>query len=203
MNYTTLQEQVANHFVSTELVPFVPTAVELAEAELNRTVRAREMLSRSYVTLSGRYVGLPGDFLEARTVYITDAGWTERLEFLTIERLQEWKAHGRAKGRPAWYSVLGDELELLPEPTDDFDLDMVYYQRIPKLTDSNTSNWLIESHPDAYLYGALLQASPYLDKDRRIPTWQMMYNGALESLRLQNERSEYSGGTLKVRAKPL
>lgn len=205
MNYTELKEQVANHFVSMELVPFVPTAIEMAEAALNRQVRTRDMLSRSYIALSvsGRYVALPDDFLEARTVYITSGGWTERLEFLTVERMQEWKGVDRAQGRPAYYSVLGDEIELLPAPSDTFDIDMVYYQRIPKLDGSNATNWLIDSHPDAYLYGTLLQASPYLDKDRRIPTWQLMYDAALESLRLQNERSEFPGGTLKARAKPL
>lgn len=199
MNYTTLKEQVANHFVTTALVPFTDTAVELAEAELNRTVRAREMLSRSFSSVSGRFVTLPDDYLEARTVYIDAAGSSYRLEFVTLEKMQELRGAITESGRPRYYSIVGKSIELLPVTDSAVELDLAYYQRIPKLTDSNLTNWLIEKHPDLYLYGALKQASPYLDKDRRITTWQAMYQEGIESLRVQNERSEFSGGALKVR----
>lgn len=203
MNYTTLQEQVANHFVSTELVPFVPTAVELAEAEMNRTVRAREMLSRSFSSVSGQFAALPDDYLEVRTVFIDTAGTSHRLEFVTFERMQELREQQHGKRRPCYYTVVGNDLEFLPVPAGATPVDVTYYQRIPALADDNLTNWLIDKHPDMYLYGTLMQASPYLDKDRRIPTWQALYQAGLEGLRIQNERSEYSGGTLKVRARSL
>ena len=203
MNYATLQEKVANQFVTTELVPFIPTAIELAEAEFNRRVRHREMLLRSYFTLSGQYVPLPTDFLEARSVYITAAGYTERLEFLSIEQMQEKKQTAWDADRPIYYSILGAEIELLPEPSDTFEMDMAFYQRIPALSDLNPTNWLIDQHPDAYFYGALMQCAPYLGRDRRIDTWSSLYETVLESIHLSNERAEYSGGVLKMRAKAL
>jgi len=203
VNYTSLKQDIANHFVSTEIVPFIPTAIALAEADLNRRVRARDMLERAYFVLTNSYAPLPSDFLEARTLYITASGYTTRLEFLTIEEMQRKKGEEWIADRPVYYSVLGSEIELLPTLSGSFTLDMAYYQTIPGLSDVSPTNWLVDKHPDLYLWGTLLQAAPYMYQDKRVPMWSTAYEAALESLRVSNARSEFSGGVLKARAKAL
>lgn len=207
MNYTTLQEQVANHFVSVELVQFVPTAIEMAEAEFDRRLRVREMVARSFTLLDPtaakpQFVALPADFNAVRSLYITGTeGY--RLEFLPMDHLRLEKAQRPETGDPCVFTVIGGEFELVPVPSAARELEIVYYQKIPKLSDMNLTNWLIDSNPDMYLYGTLLQVSPYLDKDRRIPTWQQFYETALSELALQSQRAEFSGGPLKMQAAAL
>lgn len=46
----------------------------------------------------------------------------------------------------------------------------------------NKSNWILCDHLDAYLYGALLQAAPYLEDDARITTWGTFYNNAINGI---------------------
>jgi predicted ATPase len=51
-------------------------------------------------------------------------------------------------------------------------LDLDYYQRIPSLTTSNTTNWLLADAPHVYLYTSLLHATPFLMDDARYQVFQ-------------------------------
>ena len=42
--------------------------------------------------------------------------------------------------------------------------------------DYNYDNWLTEYAPQLLLYGTLLEATPFLKSDDRIPVWQNMYD---------------------------
>lgn len=202
MDYQALQEQVANHFVSTELVPFIPTAITLAEAELNRRLRTRESLTRARTTASEAYEGLPEDFNVMRSVYLVTTP-PQRLEVMPVAGIQAVQERTPGAGRPMYFSVTGDALQLTPEPDTDYPLEILYHARLPELSDANPTNWLLRRNPDIYLYGALLQASPYLDKDKRIPVWSSLYESAIEELNVQSERAEFSGGVLKMRSRSL
>jgi len=57
------------------------------------------------------------------------------------------------------------------------------------LSDSNTSNWLLSLSPDIYLYGALLQATPYLRDDERLPVIASLYQRMIEDMNISNERT--------------
>ena len=61
------------------------------------------------------------------------------------------------------------------------------------LSDSNTTNDMLTHHPDAYLYGALVEAEPYLQNDKRIQTWSGFYDRAKQDIITSNERDRHSG----------
>ena len=80
---------------------------------------------------------------------------------------------------------------------------MNYYKDISALSaqgDSGT-NWLLTSHPDIYLYGTLVQASPYLMDQESGKIWDGLLARSLLELKISDERSTYSGGTLNMRPK--
>jgi hypothetical protein len=60
---------------------------------------------------------------------------------------------------------------------------------------------LLTAAPDVYLYGALLQAAPYLKDDARISTWATLYTSAMEDLQVADDRGATSGGALVARAR--
>ena len=70
---------------------------------------------------------------------------------------------------------------------------MQYYAKTPVLSDTDTSNWILEYAPDVYIYGALLQAAPYLGDDARIQIWAGLFSGALEALNLDSMKAKTSG----------
>ena len=83
-------------------------------------------------------------------------------------------------------------------PDSDYSIELLYYQRIPALSNTNPTNWLLTICPNAYLYGALLAAQPYLINDERIPMIQSLYRQAVDGL---NSIDWYSGSTMRVRAR--
>jgi hypothetical protein len=60
-----------------------------------------------------------------------------------------------------------------------------------------SSNWILRDHPDAYLYGALLQAAPFLRDDERIAVWGGLFERAIDGIN-KHEFRRQSGGNLRV-----
>jgi len=53
---------------------------------------------------------------------------------------------------------------------------------------TNQTNWTTDFAPNALLHGALLQATPFLKNDERIPTWQGIYDRDIAILEAQDMR---------------
>jgi len=70
------------------------------------------------------------------------------------------------------------------------------------LSDSTTTNWLLEYYPDAYLYGSLVHSAPYLKEDARLQTWAALYQSAVDAINNESESSKFggSGRKLKIRS---
>ena len=58
-----------------------------------------------------------------------------------------------------------------------------YYQRIPVLSDTNTSNWLLDVGYDAYLWGSLIQYAGWGRSGEGVQIWQSYYGNAMKSLK--------------------
>lgn len=69
-----------------------------------------------------------------------------------------------------------------PTPDAAYPFEVLVYQLLPLLDDSNQTNWLTDYAPQVLLYGALLEATPFLKNDERIPVWQQMYDRAAQAL---------------------
>ena len=50
------------------------------------------------------------------------------------------------------------------------------------LDESVQTNWITEYAPQLLLYGTLVEATPFLKNDERIPVWQSMYDRAAAML---------------------
>lgn len=71
---------------------------------------------------------------------------------------------------------------IVPTPNATYQAEILYYQ-LPELLDSaHQTNWLTEYAPNLLLYGALLEATPFLKNDERITTWQNFYQSAANAL---------------------
>lgn len=57
------------------------------------------------------------------------------------------------------------------------------YKDFAPLSDSNTSNWILADYPDIYLYGALMEAAPYLHDDARVTIWAQLYAASVSALK--------------------
>jgi hypothetical protein len=104
-------------------------------------------------------------------------------------------------GIPKYYRHSESQFEFYPTPNASFTAELLYYQKIPALSDSNTSNWLLEEFPDVYLYGSLTHSAPYLSEDERIAVWAQLYSAGVARVNQSSDDSIYSGSglTMKIR----
>jgi hypothetical protein len=62
----------------------------------------------------------------------------------------------------------------------------LYYELPALLDDTQQTNWLTDYAPNLLLYGALLEATPFLKNDERITTWQGFYQSAANALNAED-----------------
>lgn len=199
--YTELRASIADWLNRSDLTDATADFISLAEAQIERTLRTRQMIVRANITIADEYVTAPGDFLETRTLKLTSTNPNTPLEFMTMEALDEEATRHPGSGRPKFFGIVGSQFRVAPTPDATYTAELVYFANLNKLSDSVATNFLLASSPDAYLYGALLQAAPYLKDDERISVWAGLYERALNDLKVADDRAATSGGKLLTRAK--
>jgi hypothetical protein len=165
--YAELQTAIGDWLNRADLDQKIPDFIRLAESTLNDVLRSADMVtqSTSIAITSGRAT-LPSDALEI--VYAQVASTEdEPLEQITPQQLTMLRrTRTRNAANPRFYAIVGRDIVVTPTPSSG-SLDLDYYQRLPVLTDSNTTNWLLTDSPHIYLYTSLLHATPFLMDDAR------------------------------------
>jgi hypothetical protein len=159
------------------------------------------MMVRANASFDAEYGTVPSDFLETKSLKLTSTNPIKPLEFLSIDDMDSVRSQYTASGKPRFFTVVGNQFRIAPTPDGTYTAELIYFAKLTKLSNSVATNWLLASSPDIYLYGALLQAAPYLQDDARIQTWATLYERALNDLRTADDRASTSGGVLLTRAK--
>lgn len=155
--------------------------IALAESRMNRELRVNDMIERSEAAISDGFSAIPSDMVAPRSMRLADSPFTQ-LQFVTPEQMA-WVKQAEPTGTPGYYAQVGNEFEYGPAPTASVDVVLSYYARVPALTASNSTNWLLTKHPDAYLRGALLEAYLYYRDAEAAAAQEQLFQGALEGVR--------------------
>ena len=201
--YTELKDAIADWLDRSDLTARIPDFIALAEARINRELRIRPMEVRStmYTTADQQYFQLPGGYIQMRNMQL-NTNPTTPLEYITPEMLD--RLYGSTtSGKPRAYTLIGDEIQLAPIPDSAYQVEMAFYEKFTPLGDGSagtvTSNWLTANAPDVLLYGALMEAEPFIKNDERIPVWLNGYSNAINKLQQQDQRDRHSGSAMRVR----
>jgi hypothetical protein len=197
-NYANLQSTIADYLNRADLTSQIQTFIQFAEADLNTRLRDRQMIVRAEATSDEEYVQLPSDWLEALNLQLV--GGMSPLRYITLDE-SDIVNSTRALTSPTFYSLMNGAIELVPPPAHDVDIEMVYYGKIPSLSDAAPSNWLLVKAPDVYLYGALTHAAPFLMDDARMQTFGQIYLARVQSLQDESQKSLHSGSPLIARTR--
>ena len=199
--YTELKASVADWLNRSDLTAAIPDFISLAEAQIERTLRTRQMIVRANASFNVEFGATPADFLEVRSFKLSGTNPPTPLSFMTIDALDAESTKFTASGRPKFFGIVGGQFRLVPTPDTNYATELTYYAKLSKLSASVATNFILSASPDIYLYGALLQAAPYLQDDNRISVWATLYERALNDLQTADDRASTSGGALLTRAK--
>jgi len=200
--YSELKTAVADWLNRADLTAAIPNFIQLAEAKFNRELRTRQQVKRAYATLTGQYIQIPTDWLEAINLQLNVTP-VRVLDFVTLDQADRIRANRYGETNADAYTIVGEQLEVVPPVGANTEIDMTYYMKIPALSDGNPANWLLTAWPDLYVYATLVHAAPYLREDERVALWKGMADQLLEEIRLSDERAKHSGGPLRARVRPI
>jgi hypothetical protein len=71
---------------------------------------------------------------------------------------------------PSLFTIEASIFRVMPQ--DPTPIKFLYYQKIPALSNTNTTNWLMSAHPDLYLFGALAEAHGFTVAPEYLELWK-------------------------------
>jgi len=190
--YAELQAAAANWLVRGDLTARIPDFIALAEARLNRVLRAR--LAETETTLVGavgsRAIPLPAGFTEPLRVWIVRPEGRCEMPFLDPSLI----GASSLRGEPLHWTVDGASLAF-DRPLDQayvFDLRLLSAFR---LTDETPTNALLSDSPDLYLFATLCEAAPFLRDPDLAASYEAKLEAAIAAANAKDGRSR-SGQSL-------
>lgn len=129
-DYASLQSAIANELARSDLTSAIPTFIQLAEADFNRTLRTRFQQATASGTITDDLT-LPDDFLQMVSFRLVQNGIQREIypdPPAGLERLVN------SQGLPGGYVVINDPTGYL----DGFEYVMTYISSIPALSDTQT-----------------------------------------------------------------
>lgn len=184
--YGELQAAAATWLVRADLTQRLPEFIALAEARLNRVLRAR--LAESEVSLTAtpgsRTIPLPAGFAEPLALWITQGSERAALRFIEPSLMPVTSL----QGRPCGWSVDGSTLAF------DRPCDQAYALTLRMLTkfalsDSSPTNALLTDYPDAYLFATLCEAGPFLRDAELAEAYEARLERAIGEINAKDARS--------------
>lgn len=173
-SFTTLQTAVtAWMYEQAALTSNFPTFVQLAEARFNNgadgafptePLRTSDMETTDSLTLVDGAADLPEDFL-AMKGETAESDPRLSLNYASPKYLNE-NYGGAVSGSPYDFTIIGNQV--IVRNTTDSTIEIVYYAKIPPLTEAEPSNWLIVKAPNVYLWGVCLEAAMFNGDATRI-----------------------------------
>lgn len=196
-SYATLSTAIVDYLARGDLASYIPNFIQNTQLKTYRSLRIRPMETLINGVTTGDTFTLPDDYLEMRYLFPSDTP-QYLIERTTPELIYARYGTAAQGGRPRYFAREANYLIFYPKPGDGYALRGVYYAMPELLSSTNTSNWFIENAPDLLLYGALLEAQPFLRNDKRIPVWKAMFDESFETVRRQHSSEKFSGGSLAI-----
>lgn len=191
-SYSSLKNAITTWTHRTDLTTVLDDFIDLTENRLNRELRVSQMEIRATTTADSEYLALPTDCLAIRNIQLNTSPVRE-LVYVTPAEMDRLDDNGTTLNH---YTIVGDEIQL--QATSSYSLEFSYYGKIEALSDSNTTNWVIDAHPDVYLYGCLAEAFSFCQDDEQAMKYFNLFIEAVQQIRNLDSNRRY-GQSMWVR----
>lgn len=197
-SFAGLKASIATWLDRTDLTTVIEDFIVLAEARIGRDLRVRTMETRSQMTTlaSTEYYGLPTGYVSARSLKLQNGDIKFDLEYMSPENIEQYSGTGSTY--PRYYTIVGEELRLVPTHGSGYVVEVVYYKQPTALDDTNTSNTTFAKSPDIYLYAALLEGATFLKDREAAMGYGTLYGQAISAAQSADTKDRHGGGVLQV-----
>ena len=169
----------------------VPVAISLCEFEIAQEIKTLGQLNVAQSTMVSGSPVIPKPARWRKTVslkYIDASGAKQPIYSRKYEYLTSYWPNNTETSPPVYYADYDYEhWYIAPTPDQSYQFEVLFYERIQPLSSTNQTNWLTQNAPNAMLFGTLLQMTPFLKNDARIPTWQAMFDKSLSTLKTEDD----------------
>lgn len=203
-SYSDLVTEIGNWLNRIDMGSEIPSFIRLFEARMNRKLRTPDQEVSASITLltSVNTYSIPSSIRQVKSVFTTDAtGVGVPLTAMSYQRLTD-DFPTTAAGITEAYAISGTQIVIAPLPdgiSNGPTLTVTGYNTVTPLDGvTTTTNWLLASHPDAYLYGALVEAAAYLRDDEHLPLWRAALDDVLEDVMAEGNQRKIPMGPLRT-----
>lgn len=188
-SYAELKTAVASYLQRGDLTAMIPQFIALAESDIQADIAdLPELLVHATATTAA---GNP--LVDTLNMYALRDAWVDG-ERVHIAMPGMMTTTSTSTGCPQAIAIEGaSAIRLYPTPDSAYSIDILYVPVIsPTLAGGEpadtATNWILQRHPGAYLYGACLHASAYIEDAAKLSAWQSGYDASIDRMRGANRQ---------------
>lgn len=192
MTYDSLVADISSYLERTDAATLakIPTFIMLAEQIIASQIKflGNLTVNTSNMVATQSIIDKPARWHKTVSMNVTVAGERVPVLLRKYEYLREYWPNATDTDVPKFYCDYDYTHWLVaPTPDQDYNFEVLYYERVQPLDSSNQTNWFTQYAPQALLYGSLLQAMPFLKNDTRIQMWQQQYDLIMATLKAEDQ----------------
>lgn len=192
-SYAELLSAVSDWADRTDIDARIPDFIGMFEDHINSDYSLAGMESTATLTQSAGKYDLPSDLAHIRSVSFVHADQTRVLKPASSEAFDAIMP--RSGSAPIAYYKAGNSLYIAPD--NGTNLTLRYFAKLSALTESNTSNWLLTAHPNAYLWGTLAEVFAYTRNEQDEANCRGRAEKILTSIQQKDTVNAMAGMALK------
>ena len=202
MNYTDLTELAKSYSdrSDADIDDVMSKFIIITEDKLNTRLRVKDMAVQATITTVAdqEFYTLPSDFAGLR-----DAEIQKNSKFYTYEYLPPVQMNAVKTNQNSteyFYTVIADQLQINPIEAADNTIQIAYYQKIPNLNATDTTNWLSDNYPSLYLAGIMIELQKFVMNLVGVQFWEAEFEKEVAALKMADMDDRWSGTPMRTRA---
>ncbi len=200
--YTSLQTAVTDYLARSDLSSWVPNFIQNCEERFYRDPLNVGWWMESALNVTNDattgLAALPTDYLRLKNAYVSGQSQPP-LTRVSLEQMYARYPRGGTSSVPQYISRDGSNFVFGPVPSGAYTILGTYYAKpvlLRNFSSDAAAHWLIVNAPDLLLYGALLEAEPFLKNDQRVSLWKSAFDLAVAAYRRMQQEEDESGSAI-------
>lgn len=187
-NYDGLLQSISTWSKRPDLSNIFDDFILLAEKSINKGLQLRENETRatSVPNLDDRFIVLPTDFLEMRSIRIQDGNYFYDMFYRTPEAMRILSTAGRP-----YFFTINSKIEFDRIPDKDYTFEMTYYVGLTALSETKSTNNVLTKYPELYLYGALAALHRYARDEETASYYDSIFHQKMAEANAEQSRGRY------------